>query len=255
METKRIRKILILLILFVLNSFAILMANDKNIIQDSIKDNVSLIKKLSNEQDLIANMIELYIELYGEKPTSINQLKNKKLLDNSFNTSYFDDFNINVSNNSILINSTFNNALVYQKDFYLNDFTRNRIIETSINADIFSTRYYLSKEALNTLSYVGVVDYISPTTPNGATTPPLSDNRSWYNTRTKKILYYIAGSWVSLEAKKLYIVKSLAELNSLNAIENDAGIILTTTSLEKYLFVGSRWVKLENVPYNYNTGF
>lgn len=218
---------------------------------DLVQDNISLIKKLSNEQDLIANTIELYIELYGVAPTNINQLKSSGLLSNTYVTTYFNSFTANT--NSITVNSTYSNYETYQKDFYVNDFTRNRVIEPTVNSNTFTTKYFLVKEALNTLSYVGVVNFIAPVPPTSA-----SANKSWYDTRKKKIFYYIGGNWITLDAKKLWIVKSLAELNSLatnGAVENDAGIILTPTSLDKYLFVSNQWYKIENVPYNYNTGF
>lgn len=218
---------------------------------DLVQDNINLIKKLSNEQDLIANTIELYIELYGVNPTNINQLKSTNLLSNTYTPTYFNGFSVNA--NSITINSSFPNYETYQKDFYLNDFSRNRVTEPSITSNTFTTKFFLSKESLNTLSYVGVVDFITPNAPTSA-----SANKSWYDTRKKKIFYYIGGNWITLDAKKLWIVKSLSELSSLattGATENDGGIVLTPTSLDKYLFVSNQWHKIENVPYNYNTGF
>ena len=231
-----------LLILMLISSFISFSLELK---ADVITDRVNLIKKLSNDQDLIANIIELYIELYGTNPNSLDTLKDVGLLDNSFNFSYSSNFSI--STNTITINSNFPTAEIYQRDFYLNNFARGRVIEPVVNGNTFTTKYFLSKEASNTKSYVGIVSNISPTTPS-------STSGSWYNTRLKKIFFYNSG-WQSLDAKKLWIVKSVAELNSISAAENDAGIVLTTTSLEKYLYVSNSWVKIQNIPFNYNTGF
>lgn len=218
---------------------------------DVIEDNINLIKKLSNEQDLIANTIELYIELYGTNPTTLNQLKSSGLIDNSYSSVYFNSFS--VTSNSITVKSTYLNYEIYQKDFYLNNYNRNRVIEPTVVSDTFATKYYLNKESLNTLSYKNIVDFIAPAKPSSTIA-----NKSWYDTRQKKIFYYIGSNWITLDAKKLWIVKSIAELNSLSttgATENDAGIILTPTSLDKYIYVSNQWYKIENIPYNYNTGF
>lgn len=230
---------------FLLGSFNI------NLRADIVQDNINLIKKLSNEQDLIANTIELYIELYGVNPTNISQLKSTGLIDNSYSPVFFNSFN--VTTNSIIVNSTYSNYETYQKDFYLNDFNRNRVVEPSVVSTTFTTKYYLNKESLNTLSYKTIVDFIAPIKPSSTIV-----NKSWYDTRKKKVFYYIGGNWITLDAKKLWIVKSISELSSLattGATENDAGIVLTTTSLDKYIFVSNQWYKIENVPYNYNTGF
>ncbi len=237
--------------LFSLISVSIFFGAVSSLKADLVRDNISLVKKISNEQDLIANTLELYVELYGGLPNNINQLITKGLLDNSFSSFALSNFTVNA--NSITINSTLNDSQIYQKDFFLNDFSRDRVVEPKITGSTFSTKYYLSKEALNTLSYIDVVDYVSPTKPTSA-----SAGNSWYDTRKKKIFYYIGGNWITLDAKKLWIVSALVELNSLigrGASENDAGIVLTPTSFDKYLFVSSAWHKIENVPYNYNTGF
>lgn len=239
------------MILSVFMMIGVLFSFNTQLKADAIEDNINLIKKLSNEQDLIANTIELYIELYGTNPTNLTQLKSSGLIDNAYTTTYFSNFSI--SSNSITVNSTYSNYETYQRDFYLNNYNRNRVIEPTVVSNTFSTKYYLNKESLNTLSYRTVVDFIAPIKPTSTIA-----NKSWYDTRKKKVFYYIGGNWITLDAKKLWIVKSLTELNALStsgAMENDAGIILTPTSLDKYLFVSSQWYKIENVPYNYNTGF
>ena len=234
----------ILLILMFISSF---ISFNLELKASVITDRVNLIKKLSIDQDFIVNIIELYIELYGNNPDSLNTLKNSGLLDNSFSFSYSTNFSI--STNTITINSNLGeNPEIYQRDFYLNNFARGRVVEPFIGGNIFSTNYFLSKEALNTKSYVGIVNYISPTTPTAT-------SGTWYNTKLKKILFYYSGAWQSLDAKKLWIVKSTSELSSINAAENDGGIVLTTTSLDKYLYVSNSWVKIQNIPFNYNTGF
>lgn len=221
-----------------------LIPNSVSLKADIIDDNINLIRKMSNEQDLMANAVELYIELYANTPTNINTLKNAGLIDSSFSFSG----SFSVSGNTITVSSSYVNAQTYQKDFYLNNFNRGRVVSPTVTGNIFATKYYLNKEAVNTKTFIGVVDYIFPTTPSTTTT-----GKTWYSTRLKKMFTYQSG-WKSLDVKKLYIVKSTAELPT-TATENDGAIVLTTTLFEKYLYVSSNWYKIETVPFNYNTGF
>ncbi len=213
---------------------------------DIVEDNINLIKNLSNKQDLVANTVELYIELYGTKPTDINDLKSANLLDSSFN--YNGSFS--VGTNSITVTTSYSNAETYQEDFYSNNFARGRVVEPSVSGSNFITKYYLTKEALNSIYYEATSNYVTPVEPSSP-----SSGQLWYDTRRKTLFFYTSGAWRNLNVKKLWIVKDTVELPT-NATENDGAIVLTTTTLNKYLYVGSSWYLIpQNIPFNYNGSF
>ncbi|KAB7891333.1 hypothetical protein [Poseidonibacter ostreae] len=217
--------------------------NSISIKADVIEDNINIIKKLTAEQDLVANAIELYVELYGVAPSNIDAIKSAGLIDGgfSFGGSY------SIGGTTFAVTTSKSATLTYQKDYYLNNYDRGRVVEPSISGNNFITKYYLDKEALHTLNYVGAVDAVQPTSPSG------SNGKSWYDTIRKKLFYYY-GTWTTLDAKRLYIVKGMSEL-PIAPIENDAGIVLTTTSLLKYLYVDGAWRNVGDIPFDYNTGF
>ena len=89
---------------------------------------------------------------------------------------------------------------------------------------------------------------VSPTAPVG------TNGVTWLNSITKTLYFYASG-WKSLNVKKLYIVRSTAEL-PIPANVNDGAIVLTTTSLVKYLYDGTSWQAIpQSIPFTYNGVF
>ena len=216
-----------------------------NIADNKLNEMTMLIHK----QDIIASAIDEYIILYGAIPSNLAALKSVNLIDT--NTTYTGTMNINGLTKVIQLNDTLSsNTTDYQKDFYLN--TNNKLKQSThlISSNTASAIYQFSTKAIsNYLSALsGII--VSPSIP---TTP--SEGTVWLNSITSQLYIYASATWVSVNPKKLYILRDIAELPTTATI-NDGAIVLTTTTLTKYLYTGTAWVTIpQTIPFTYNGVF
>lgn len=215
---------------------------------DIVSDGIDLIKKESFSQDVLAGSIELYVETFGTTPT-LAQLKSSGFLDASF--PFSGSFSVGAT--SFTVTTTIIGAEQYQKDFFLNDYARGRVTTPSISGNNFITTFYFGRKAIysKNLKTSGIT-FVQNTPPTG------SANQTWWDTSKQQMYIYIGG-WKSLNAKKLWIFRNIAELNAVSTInENDGAVIIdaTGTSLVKYLYVSGAWrIIPQTIPFAYNGAF
>jgi hypothetical protein len=229
--------LLVLTILFGLN----------NLSADEVTDNkINLVKQLVYKQDILAGAIDMYITLYGTVPANVTAIKSANLLGSNF--TYSGTMSINGANKEITLTDTVDAPEVYQSDYYINTTDRNKFSTPSVTGTSFSAVYPFTQKALYSYSLASNGVTVQPTAPASV------NGTYWLNSITKH-LYYFQGSWISLNVKKLYIVRDTAELPTTHN-NNDGAIVLTTTTLTKYISNGTNWYAIpQAIPFTYNGAF
>lgn len=229
-------KKLILIILIALSCYGV----------EDVRDNrLNAITALIKKQDMIAATCDMYISLYGAIPSSIVTLKNANLLPSS--VTYSGTITVNGATKTIVLSDTVSPNETYQKDFYLNTSDKSKESTHTVSGNTFTASYVFSSKA--TFSYTASSSVtVSPTAPASPTT-----DMTWLNSITNQIYIY-KGGWLSVNPRKLYIVRDYSEFPT-GAI-NDGGIVLTTTSMTKYLHNGIKFEVIpQSIPFTINGAF
>lgn len=214
---------------------------------NDVQDNrLNAITTLIKKQDMIAASCDMYISLHGALPSSIVTLKNANLLPPD--VIYSGTITVNGASKAIMLSDTVSPNNTYQKDFYLNTTDRSKESTHTVSGNTFTASYPFTSKA--TFSYTASSSItVSPTAPASPT-----NGMTWLNSLTNQI-YYFNGGWISVNPRKLYIVRDIAELPT-SAATNDGAIVLTTISLAKYLYSGTAWVAIpQTIPFTYNGTF
>lgn len=229
-------KKLILIILIALSCYGV---------EDVRENRLNAITALIQKQDMIAASTDIYIALYGTIPGSISDLKDKGLLNQD--VTYTGTISINGATNAIILSDNISPNDIYQKDFYLNTTDKSKESTHTVSGKTFTASYPLTTKAI--YSYLASSSMtVSPTAP----TSPTND-MTWLNSITNQIYIYKSG-WLSVNPRKLYIVRDYSEFPT-GAI-NDGGIVLTTTSMTKYLHNGIKFEVIpQTIPFTINGTF
>lgn len=214
---------------------------------DTITDNkINEISMLIKKQDLIAGAVDTYIALYGTIPANVNTLKTANLL--GADVVYTGTLSVNGASKLILLSDTITAPETYQSDFYLNTNDRSKYSTHTVVGTSFNASYpFTSKATFSYLSSSSMV--VSPTAPSSPVNGTI-----WLNSLTKQIYYYASG-WLSVNPRKLWIVRDIAELPT-SASVNDGAIIHDGTNLSKYLHNGTTWILIpQAIPFTYNGTF
>ncbi|WP_442766049.1 hypothetical protein [Sulfurospirillum cavolei] len=207
---------------------------------------LNAITALIQKQDMIAAACDTYISLYGTAPASIATLKSATLL--GANVTYTGTINVSGTNKTIVLSDTITPVQEYQKDYYLNTTNKTKESTHSVTGNAFVATYSFTSRAI--FSYLSSASMtVSPVAP----TSPAS-GAMWLNSLTNQIYYYSSG-WISVNPRKLWVVRNISELPTTASV-NDGAIVLTTSSLTKYLYNGTAWLVIpQTVPYTYNGAF
>lgn len=229
------------LILILLTTLS-LCFSEETIVDNKINEITMLIKK----QDHIAGAVDTYISMYGTIPANVNALKTANLL--GADVVYTGTLSVNGVGKSIVLSDTVTAPETYQSDLYLNTNDRIKYSTHTVSGTNFSSSYPFTSKA--TFSYLSSSTMIvSPTAPSSP-----SNGTVWLHSLTKQIYYY-SGGWVSLNPRKLWILRNTAELPT-TATANDGAIIHDGTNLSKYLYSGTAWVLIpQSIPFTYNGTF
>jgi len=208
---------------------------------------LSAVEALILKQDMIAATADMYIALHGTIPTSITELKNAKILPSD--VSYTGTMTINSATKRIVLSDTVSPNEQYQKDFYLNTTNKSKESTHTVSGDTFSASYpFTSKAIFSHLASSSMT--VSPTPPSSP-----SSGTTWLNSLTNQIYYFSGASWLSVNPRKLYILRDASELPT-SATVNDGAMVVTTSSLTKYLYSGTAWVVIpQSIPFTYNGTF
>jgi hypothetical protein len=231
-------KKLILIILLVLSSCYA---------DESVQGNrLNTITALIQKQDALASAIDMYISLYGTIPGSITALKTAEVLDPAF--TYTGTFSVNGVGKAIVLSDTVSPVTTYQQDFYLKTNDQSKASTHTVAGSTFTASYPFTSKA--TFSYFASSSItVSPKAPSS---PAMGS--TWLNSLTNQIYYY-SGGWISVNPRKLWIVRDVAELPT-SATVNDGAIVLTTSSLTKYLYNGTSWITIpQTIPFTLNGAF
>ena len=146
------------------------------------------------------------------------------------------------------MSDTVSPAQDYQKDYYLNTTDRSKESTHTISGSTFTASYSFTSKAI--FSYLASSSMtVSPTAPSSPATGSL-----WLNSLTNQIYYYSSG-WLSVNPRKLYIVRDASELPTAATV-NDGAMVVTTSSLTKYLYNGTAWLVIpQSIPFTYNGTF
>lgn len=230
-------KKVLLIILITLSCFGV---------EDVRENRLNTITALIKKQDMIAATCDMYISLYGAIPSSITTLKNASLLPPSY--TYSGTITVNGATKTIVLSDTISANDTFQKDFYLNTKDRSKEVTPSVSGNTFTASYQFTSKAIYSYTAASSVTTVSPTAPASPT-----NDMTWLNSITNQI-YIFKGGWLSVNPRKLYIVRDISELPS-GAI-NDGGIVLTTSSLTKYLHNGTGWQVIpQSIPFTINGAF
>ena len=216
----------------------------------TIQENkINDIKALSQKQDILASAIDLYLALYGQAPAGISTLKSSHLLGSAF--TYNGTYSIDGVNKLIILTDTISSPETYQIDYYKNTTDMNKYSIHTVSGNSFVAKYPFTSKA--TYSYLlkstssAVVSPVPPSSP--------SPNTVWLNSLTKQLYFYNGGMWETLNPKKLWIVRNTSELPT-SATSGEGAIVLTPTSLKKYLYVNGSWGLVpQTIPFTYNGTF
>lgn len=213
------------------------------------ENKINDIKALMQKQDILASAIDLYIALYGKAPLNINTLKTAHLLGNVFN--YSGTYSIDGVNKLIMLTDTVSSPETYQVDYYKNTTNMDKYSIHTVSGNSFVAKYpFTSKSTYAYLLQSTSSAIVSPVPPSSP-----SANTIWLNSLTKQLYYYGGGLWRALNPKKLWILRNTSELPT-SATEGEGAIVLTPTSLKKYLFVNGSWGLVpQNIPFTYNGTF
>lgn len=230
----------ILAILIIALSFNSLYANEVT------ENKLNLVKQLIYKQDILAGAVDMYITLYGTVPANITAIKSANLLGSNF--SYSGTMSVSGTNKEITLTDTVSAPEVYQSDYFINTTDKNKYSTNSVSGSNFQAVYPFTQKALYSYSLASNGVTVQPTAPASV------NGTYWLNSITKH-LYYFQGSWISLNVKKLYIVRDTAELPTTHN-NNDGAIVLTTTTLTKYISNGTNWYAIpQAIPFTYNGAF
>ena len=218
-----------------------------NLLAGTVQENkISDIDMLIQNQTILANSVEQYVKLYAKAPSSINDIKSKNLLTKSFvsNATY----NVNLTSKSIKISTIIKNPEVFQKDYFLYNKNKKRFSIQTVIGNTFTSEYMFGFDTIS--SVVAKTNFIvSPTE------PPRTINTFWYNSITRLQYFYDGISWKNLNIKRIWFLRNLAELPTTSTL-GESAIILTPTSLTKYLYTGTGWKLVpQNIPFSYNGSF
>lgn len=213
---------------------------------EDVRDNrLNTITALIKKQDMIAATADMYISLYGAIPSSIVTLKNANLLPPG--TTYSGTITINGATKTIVLSDTVSPNETYQKDFYLNTTDRSKESTHTVSGNTFIASYPFTSKAIYSYTASSSVT-VSPTAPAS----PIND-MTWLNSITNQIYIY-KGGWLSVNPRKLYIVRDFSEFPT--GTINDGGIVLTTTSITKYLHNGTGFQVIpQSIPFTINGAF
>lgn len=214
-------------------------------VEDVRENRINTVKALIQKQDMIAATADMYISLYGAIPSSIVTLKNANLLPSG--TTYSGTITVNGATKTIVLSDTIASNDTYQKEFYLRTKDRAKEATPSVSGNTFTASYQFTTKAIYSYTASSSVT-VSPTAPASPTT-----DMTWLNSITNQIYIY-KGGWLSVNPRKLYIVRDFSEFPT-GAI-NDGGIVLTTTSMTKYLHNGIKFEVIpQNIPFTINGAF
>lgn len=218
-----------------------------NVLFATPENEINIVKRVIQEQDLLANSIDTYVSLYGTAPGNLTVLQNADLISDIFSTTA--TFTVNTTDKSIVVTTNIASATTIQRDYFLNNNNRDKLAVASISGDNFISTYMFSHEA-SFSSIANASMNVSPTAP----TSPSSGN-VWLDSTTRLHYYYDGSQWRSLNVKRLWIVRSTGELTTTADI-NDGAILVDTTKTEKYIYSGTAWFKIpQNIPFTYNGTF
>lgn len=230
-------KKLILIILIALSCYGV----------EDVRDNrLNAITALIKKQDMIAATCDMYISLYGAIPSSIVTLKNANLLPSS--VTYSGTITVNGATKTIVLSDTVSPNETYQKDFYLNTTDKAKESTHTVSGNTFTASYQFTTKAIYSYTASSSMT-VSPTAPASPT-----NGSTWLNSLTNQIYYYLGG-WISVNPRKLYIVRDVSELPT-GATINDGAMVVTTSSLTKYLYNGTAWLVIpQSIPFTINGAF
>lgn len=229
-----------------LSIFLTLTCNAETVQESRLNAITALIQK----QDLIAAAIDTYVSLYGTTPASIATLKSATLL--GTNVTYTGTMNVSGTTKTIILSDTLSPVQEYQKDYYLNTTNKTKESTHTLTGNTFTATYSFSTKAI--FSYLSSVSSASMTVSPSAPSSPAS-GAVWLNSLTNQIYYYSVGGWISVNPRKLWILRNVAELPTTATI-NDGAIIHDGTNLTKYLYTGTTWALIpQSIPFTYNGAF
>ena len=214
---------------------------------DIVENKLNQVKALMQKQDILAIAVDYNILDTGTVVTNIATLKTNGYLADF--VTHSGTITVNVANKEIIVTDTIPGAEQYQKDYFTNYLGRDKFASATISGDDFISTFSFSEDALKSYNLNSNYTYVQSTIPGGAV-----NGQTWYDTSTK-IAYYYLGSWTNLNVNNLLIVRAFGELPG-TANENDGAIVLTTTTLDKYLYVSGSWEPVpQSIPFTYNGSF
>jgi hypothetical protein len=218
--------------------------------QLNAKINENLLYKIDSimqKQDLLSDAIDMYISMYGVVPASIAQIKLKGILSGNFNEA--NTTFVVTNGDKIEIRTTKQQLEVYEKDYFLNNRTKNKEATPIVVDKSLNTIFFLSNMAKKSYYFAQKGVIVSPDKPSSK---PI--NTIWLDSIVRKLYIYTGTKWNNLFVRKLWIIKNVADLPNA-ATSGDGAIVFTTTQLEKYIFTDGNWFKIpQSIPFDYNGG-
>jgi len=215
---------------------------------DIVTNKLNQVKALIQKQDILAIAVDYNIVDTGTAVTDLSTLKSNGFLANFI--SHSGTIAVNTTNKEITITDTISGAQQYQKDYFTNYLGRDKFANPSISGDDFIATYSFSEDAIKSYNDTSNYTYVQSSTPSGA------DGETWLDTSSKIVYYNLSGTWTNLKVNKLLIVRAVGELTAITANENDGAIVLTSTTLDKYLYLNGNWELIpQTIPFSYNGSF